>query len=105
MLVSPNPLINQKPDSSLNFWLSEQGMFISRLRDQDTSAFKFLYKQYSAALYGAIISRVSDREKAKLILECTFCEVWHSFSKYNETKIRIFTWIYQIALQKIKEMA
>ncbi|WP_431292459.1 hypothetical protein [Pedobacter sp. P26] len=83
--------------------LSGDKLFFTTAIADDRDAFKSLYKRYSAAIYGNIIRRVGDEEKAKLILEETFCEAWHSFPQFDETKFRIFTWINQFAIQNIKK--
>ncbi|WP_293311901.1 RNA polymerase sigma factor [Pedobacter sp. UBA5917] len=101
MNVPVNRIVDQ--DSSLKVWLSNEEIFFDQLRNQDGKAFKLLYKQYAAAIYGAIIRKVNDEEKAKLILDQTFCEVWKSFDLYDATKLRIFSWIYQITLQNIRK--
>ncbi|WP_316824873.1 hypothetical protein [Pedobacter miscanthi] len=101
MNVSVNRIVDQ--DVNLKVWLSDQEMLFNRLRDQDAAAFKVLYQQYAGAIYGAITRQVSDEEKANSILTQTFCEVWQSIASYDETKLRIFTWINQIAAQNIKK--
>ncbi|GGG96459.1 hypothetical protein GCM10007422_07860 [Pedobacter zeae] len=77
--------------------------FFTALKTPDLLAFKALYKKYSPAVYGNIIRSVKEEEKAKLILEKTFCEAWQYFSQFDNTKLRIFTWINQFAVQNIKK--
>jgi len=101
MNVSINRVIGQ--DANLKVWLSDQEVIFSKLRAHDVIAFKMLYQKYASAIYGSIIRQVSDEEKAKSILTQTFCEVWQSFADYDETKLRIFTWINQLAVQNIKK--
>jgi len=101
MDVSVNRIVDQ--DALLKVWLSDKELFFNQLKNRDISAFKLLYQQYAAAIYGAIIRKVSDEHVAKLLLEQTFCEVWQSFPEYNQTKSSIFTWIHQIASRKIKK--
>jgi len=101
MNVSINRVIDQ--DANLKVWLSDQEFLFSRLRAHDARAFKMLYQKYAAAIYGSIIRQVSDEEKAKSILAQTFCDVWQSFANYDETKLQIFTWINQLAVQNIKK--
>lgn len=97
--------VNQFVDQgvSLNVWLSDQGVFFNRLRNRDIEAFKILYKQYAPAIYGVIVRKITDEERAKLILDQTFCELWHHFSDYDATKLRIFSWMSQIAIKCIRE--
>ncbi|ARS38549.1 hypothetical protein CA265_02170 [Sphingobacteriaceae bacterium GW460-11-11-14-LB5] len=96
-------VIHQKQSADQQAGLSGDELFLIALKTHDPATFKVLYKRYSAALYGNIIRRVRDEEKAKLILEQTFCEAWQSFSQFDQTKFRIFTWINQFALQNIKK--
>ncbi|WP_293789426.1 sigma factor [uncultured Pedobacter sp.] len=85
--------------------LSDDNLFFTTLQAYDGVAFKALYQKYSAAIYGNIIRYVNNEEKAKLILEQTFCEAWRSFPQFDKTKLRIFTWINQLALQTIRKSA
>lgn len=101
MDVAVNRITNH--DSNLKVWLSDEEIFYNQLRNQDGKAFKVLYKRYAAAIYGSIIRKVNDEEKAKLILDQTFSELWRNFSDYDATKLRIFSWINQIALQNIRK--
>jgi DNA-directed RNA polymerase specialized sigma24 family protein len=105
MQVSLSRNNDPNQDANLKVWLSDQEIFYNKLRAKDAMAFKILYQQYAAAIYGSIIRSVRDEEIAKLILEQTFCEVWQSLPEYNETKVSVFTWIYQIALRKVKKIA
>jgi len=105
MQVSPSRNIDQNQDANFKVWLSDQEIFFNKLRAKDAAAFKILYKQYAAAIYGSIIRSITDEKKARLILEQTFCEVWQSFSAYDETKVSVFTWIYQISSRNIKKIA
>lgn len=101
MDLSVNRFIDQ--DVNLKVWLSDQEMFFNRLRNQDIEALRVLYKQYAGAIYGLIIRKVGSEESAKLILDQTFCTVWNNFSDYDATKLRIFSWISQIAMQNIRK--
>ncbi|SDG40318.1 Sigma-70 region 2 [Pedobacter terrae] len=85
--------------------LSDDNFLFTTLEAYDGAAFKALYQRYSAAVYGNIIRYVGNEEKAKLILEQTFCEAWRSFPEFDQTKSRIFTWINRLALQIIKQSA
>jgi len=105
MQVSLSRNINPNQDTNLKTWLSDQGILFNKLRAKDAAAFKVLYHQYAAAIFGCIIRSVKDQEKARSILEQTFCEVWQSFPEYNETNVSIFTWIHRIASRKIRNFA
>ncbi len=83
--------------------LSDDNFFFTTSGAYDSAAFKTLYQKYAAAVYGNIIRHVDNEEKAKLILEQTFCKAWRSFPEFDQTKFRIFTWINRLALQIIKQ--
>lgn len=103
MQLLSKSLIDQKQQVGHKANLSGDELFFIELKRHDCAAFKKLYKRYSAAVYGNIRRNINDEEKAKLILAQTFCDVWQSFSLYDETKFRIFTWINQFALQNVKK--
>jgi RNA polymerase sigma factor (sigma-70 family) len=66
-----------------------------RLRDQ--SAFTYLYDSYSGALYGVIQQVVPDQSISSDILQDVFVKIWRQIEKYDATKGRLFTWMYNIA--------
>jgi len=97
-------VILQKQNVGHDAGLSGEEVFFTALKTpHDFTAFKALYKRYAPAIYGNIIRSVEEEEKAKLILEKTFYEVWQYFSQFDEGKLRIFTWINQFAVQNIKK--
>ncbi|WP_165877835.1 RNA polymerase sigma factor [Pedobacter psychrotolerans] len=95
-------LANQ-PDSSygLDIWLHDQEIFLSNLRAGNSEAFKSLYKQYAAAIYGMVRRKVADEQTAEIILEKVFIDVFASISLYDESKFKIFTWLHQVANRQI----
>lgn len=90
--------------NNLKTWSSDQQALLDKLRNQDKNAFSILYKQYSAAIYGSILNKVSDRAKASKVLEETFICVWNNISTYDETKLRLFTWIAQISMKLARKI-
>lgn len=66
-----------------------------RLRNQ--SAFTYLYDSYSGALYGVIQQVVPDQHISSDILQEVFVKIWRQIEKYDATKGRLFTWMYNIA--------
>lgn len=73
-----------------------------RLKAKDKNAFKQLYNQYSAALFGNIYRMVKNKDKANHILERTFALAWASIGSYDSHKFKIFTWLNQKALKLAK---
>jgi RNA polymerase sigma-70 factor (ECF subfamily) len=52
---------------------------------------------YSASLYGVIYRIIQHEEIAEDLLQDTFVRIWNSFSSYDSTKGRLFTWMVNIA--------
>jgi len=67
------------------------------LKQQSKDAFDYLYRQYSAVLYGVINKVVYDEQTAQDILQETFVKIWNNISQYNAQKGRIYTWMINIA--------
>jgi RNA polymerase sigma-70 factor (ECF subfamily) len=76
--------------------LSEEEL-VARLRQRDTSALALLYDRYSAALYGVISKVIRTDEAAEDVLQETFLKIWNSFSTYDSSKGKLFTWMLNIA--------
>jgi len=94
---------DQQLSSTLKVWLSEQELFLQKLKSGDGEAFRTLYHQYAPALFGVISRSVLEEDAASDILEKTFSAIWKNISEYDETKLRLFTWINQIANRQIKD--
>ena len=69
---------------------------VSSLQNKDVTAFNYLYDNYSATLFGIVYKMVEDKELAEDILQEVFVKIWNSFSSYNSSKGRLFTWILNI---------
>lgn len=76
--------------------LSEDEL-VSRLFKKDQVAFSYLYDNYAPALYGVIFRIVQDQESAEDVLQDAFVRIWNTFSYYDKTKGKLFTWIVNIA--------
>lgn len=76
--------------------ISEEEL-IARLRVPDDAAVTQLYDMYSAALFGVILRIVKEQEIAEDVLQECFVKIWSSFSSYDSTKGRLFTWLINIA--------
>jgi RNA polymerase sigma factor (sigma-70 family) len=75
----------------------EEEELVRLLTQQDRKAIEILYDNYSTALYGVIHRIVQSDEIAEDLLQETFVKIWKSFSMYNASKGRLFTWIMNIA--------
>ena len=78
MQVLFNVVNQQETSYSLNIRLSDQEIFLNNLRAGDSEAFKSLYKQYAAAIYGIVRRKVTDEHTAELILEKIFIDVFEA---------------------------
>ncbi|PSR56906.1 RNA polymerase subunit sigma-70 [Adhaeribacter arboris] len=76
--------------------ISEEEL-VARLRVPEDAAVAQLYDMYSAALYGVILRIVKDTEVAEDVLQECFVKIWSSFSSYDASKGKLFTWLINIA--------
>jgi len=67
------------------------------LKQQSRDAFNYLYRQYSAVLYGVINKVVYDEQIAQDVLQEVFVKIWNNIPQYNPDKGRIYTWMINIA--------
>ena len=70
---------------------------IEALRQKRKIGYDALYDMYSSALYGIIFRIVQVEETAEDVLQETFIRIWNSFSSYNSSKGRLFTWMMNLA--------
>jgi len=76
--------------------LSEEELVIA-IRNKENVGAEALYEMYSSSLYGVIYRVVQHEEIAEDLLQDTFLRIWNSFSSYDSTKGRLFTWMVNIA--------
>jgi RNA polymerase sigma-70 factor, ECF subfamily len=77
--------------------MQNQQIFITRLKQQDSTVIGELYDAYSAALYGVVLRIVHTPEVAQQVLQDTFVKIWRNGGSYDESKGRLFTWMLNIA--------
>jgi len=70
-----------------------QNELIALLKKQDKNAMHYLYDNYSAALYGAIVRIVNDEKVAEEVLNDAFLKIWDKIDTYDAKKGRLFTWM------------
>ena len=70
---------------------------VSLIKSKNADAFKVLYDNYSAALYGVVLKVVDADELAQDILQDSFVKIWKNFESYDASKGRLFTWMLNIA--------
>lgn len=67
------------------------------LRQESRDAFNYLYRQYSAVLYGVINKVVYDEQTAQDVLQDVFVKIWNNVAQYDARKGRLYTWMINIA--------
>ncbi len=70
---------------------------IALLQQHDRSGLEILYDRYSGALFGVISKVIRTEEAAEDVLQETFVKIWNSFSSYDPSKGKLFTWMLNIA--------
>ena len=100
-LSAPIFINDRDKDANLKVWIADHSSFLTRLKSRDHAAFKTLYHKYASALNGNILRRLDDDNKASLVLEAVFVDVWNEISEYDESKTNLFTWINHIAMKHI----
>ena len=76
--------------------LSENELVLA-IRQRDKLGAEALYDMYSSSLYGIIYRIVQHEEIAEDLLQETFVKIWNSFSSYDSSKGRLFTWMVNVA--------
>jgi RNA polymerase sigma factor (sigma-70 family) len=66
--------------------------------------FEQLYDEHAEALLGFLIYRTGDRALAEEVLADTFERVLRSRSRFNPKRGSIKTWIYSIALNRLRDL-
>jgi RNA polymerase sigma factor (sigma-70 family) len=70
---------------------------VKALRARQELGARALYDMYAASLHGIVFRLVQDDELAEDLLQDVFVKIWNSFSQYDESKGRLFTWMVNIA--------
>ncbi|MGJ3233683.1 RNA polymerase sigma factor [Marivirga sp.] len=76
--------------------ISEE-VLIKELKAQKSSAFEYLYDNYSGAIYGVIIRIVKSEEVAQELLHDVFMKAWKNINAYSAEKGRLYTWLVNIS--------
>lgn len=70
---------------------------IQLLKERDTKALRYLYEDFSPALYGTILRIVQTEPIAEEVLQETFVKIWQRSEQYDPERGSLFTWMLQIA--------
>lgn len=76
--------------------ISEE-VLVKELKAQKSSAFEYLYDNYSAAIYGVIVRIVKSEEVAQEVLHDVFMKAWKNINAYSKEKGRLYTWLVNIS--------
>lgn len=76
--------------------LSEDKL-VQGLLNEEGYAMSALYQMYSGSLYRVISTIVIVDQVAQDLLQETFIRIWKSFSSYNPSKGRLYTWMARLA--------
>jgi RNA polymerase sigma-70 factor, ECF subfamily len=72
---------------------------ISLLKNKDLRGMEFLYDTYGNVIYGFLFQVLQSDEFAEDALEEVFMRAWRSIETFDSKKMRLFTWIVNIARQ------
>ena len=67
----------------------------------DTGILQYLYRRYSAMLYGFICNTVADEKEAGHLLQAAYTEIWKCRKEYKAGAHRLFTWMLGITRRQI----
>jgi RNA polymerase sigma-70 factor (ECF subfamily) len=70
---------------------------IALLRNGSRDGFNYLYRNYSAVLYGVILRIVNDEETAQDVMQEAFVKIWNNIGQYDSSRGRIYTWMLNIS--------
>ena len=70
---------------------------IALLRSGSRDGFNYLYRNYSAVLYGVIQRIVGDEETAQDVMQEAFVKIWNNIGQYDASRGRIYTWMLNIS--------
>jgi RNA polymerase sigma factor (sigma-70 family) len=70
---------------------------VEQLQHQNSSAFSYLYDNYSSAIYNAIVLIIKNETIGEDILQQVFVQYWQKIHTYDKQKGKLFTWMINIA--------
>lgn len=81
----------------------DEQQVISLVKDGEAKAYRHLVERYQTGLIIHIENLVKDRMVAEDIAQETFVKAYYSIKKYDESKSAFSTWLYRIAINKLKD--
>ena len=70
---------------------------VTRLKNRDKTALSDLYDHYASAFYGQALRILGAEATAQEVVQDTFLKIWNNIDQYDDSKGRLFTWMYRIA--------
>ncbi|TYB82897.1 sigma-70 family RNA polymerase sigma factor [Maritimibacter fusiformis] len=71
--------------------------WLARTAQGDRAAFKLLYRDTSAKLFGLCLRILNDRAEAEDALQEVFVKVWHGAGSYRANGLSPMTWLIAVA--------
>lgn len=81
----------------------DEQQVISLVKDGEAKAYRHLVERYQTGLIIHIENLVKDRMVAEDIAQEAFVKAYYSIKKYDESKSAFSTWLYRIAINKLKD--
>ena len=82
--------------------INDDQYYINLILEGDSNAFKVIVDRYKDLVYTLTLRMIKNREEAEEVAQDTFIKVYKSLKKFKgESKFS--TWIYKIALDRIKK--
>jgi len=75
----------------------EEMELVAQLKQKDKQAMHYLYDNYSAALYGAILRIVEDEKVGEEVLHDALMKIWNKISSFDSKRGRLFTWMLNLS--------
>ena len=66
------------------------------LKKHEQEGFQYLYKNYKGALLTVILQIIPNPEIAEDVLQEAFVMAWKNIEKYDSSKGRLFTWLFNV---------
>jgi RNA polymerase sigma-70 factor, ECF subfamily len=71
--------------------------FVIRLRQQDATVIKDLYRAYGKALHDVILRIVHMPDVAEQVLQDSYLKIWRNGTRFDAARGSLFTWMLNIA--------
>jgi RNA polymerase sigma factor (sigma-70 family) len=83
--------------NSVTKTIYDEESLVKLLKQQNRTAFEYLYQKYSSALLGIIMRTVENEDTANDLLQEVFVKIWKNIESFQPEKGRLYTWMLNIA--------